>query len=68
MEEVGPLGPPLLLAPDPPAVLKPGKLGLAGLRPEQIDGHPTSRRHVVKNPQKRITHIGWVPRSELGSN
>ena len=36
------MGPPLLLAPDPPGVLKPGKLGLAGLRPDQIDGHPTS--------------------------
>ena len=30
MEEEGPMGPPLL-APDHPAVLKPGKLGLAGL-------------------------------------
>ena len=41
MEEVGLMGPPLP-APDPPAVLKPGKLGLAGLRPDKIDGNPTS--------------------------
>ena len=35
------MGPPLP-APDPPAVLKPGKLGLAGVRPDKIDGNPTS--------------------------
>ena len=42
MEQDGPAGPPLHPPLDPPVVLQPGKLGLAGPRPEKIDGHTTS--------------------------